>query len=104
MKTVGLRELKNRLGVYVQHVRKGETVIVTDRGKPVAELSPPRETQHGGIPPALLEMARRGEVTLAKPMSKKERAALYRIPPGSRPVLEGTTVQELLDAVREDRF
>jgi prevent-host-death family protein len=41
MKTVGSRELKNRLGRYLGLVGKGETIIVTDRGKPVARLSPP---------------------------------------------------------------
>ena len=41
MKTVGSRELKNRLGRYLGMVGKGETIIVTDRGKPVARLSPP---------------------------------------------------------------
>jgi prevent-host-death family protein len=40
MKTVGSRELKNRLGRYLKLVRKGETLIVTDRGKPVARIVP----------------------------------------------------------------
>ena len=41
MRTVGSRELKNRLGRYLGLVGKGETIIVTDRGKPVARLVPP---------------------------------------------------------------
>jgi prevent-host-death family protein len=41
MRTVGSRELKNRLGRYLGLVRKGETIIVTDRGKTVAHLIPP---------------------------------------------------------------
>jgi len=41
MRTVGSRELKNRLGRYLGLVSKGETIIVTDRGKPVARLVPP---------------------------------------------------------------
>jgi prevent-host-death family protein len=41
MKTVGSRELKNRLGRYLGLVRRGETIIVTDRGKTVAHLIPP---------------------------------------------------------------
>jgi prevent-host-death family protein len=40
MKTVGSRELKNRLGRYLKLVGKGETLIVTDRGKPVARIVP----------------------------------------------------------------
>ena len=37
---VGSRELKTRLGQYLERVRRGETILVTDRGKPVAELRP----------------------------------------------------------------
>jgi len=37
---VGARELKVRLGKYLRRVRAGRTLIVTDRGQPVAELRP----------------------------------------------------------------
>jgi prevent-host-death family protein len=37
---VGARELKTRLGRYLNQVRRGQTVVVTDRGEPVAELRP----------------------------------------------------------------
>jgi prevent-host-death family protein len=37
---VGARELKARLGTYLQRVRQGHTLVVTDRGQPVAELRP----------------------------------------------------------------
>lgn len=40
MATVGSRELKTRLGRYLKLVREGATLIVTDRGRPVAELRP----------------------------------------------------------------
>lgn len=36
---VGIRELKNDLSKYIERVRAGEEVIVTDRGRPVARLS-----------------------------------------------------------------
>jgi prevent-host-death family protein len=38
--TVGARELKTRLGGYLQQVRQGKTLVITDRGEPVAELKP----------------------------------------------------------------
>ena len=98
MKTVGLRELKNRLGVYIRHVRAGEAVAITDRGKIVAELAPPRSRD--GSTSALEEMARRGELTLAEPLTKPRRKALYAPRP---PVLRGVTSQELLDADRGER-
>jgi len=37
---VGSRELKTRLGYYLERVRRGETILVTDRHEPVAELRP----------------------------------------------------------------
>ncbi len=37
---VGSRELKTRLGTYLRRVRRGATLVVTDRGEPVAELRP----------------------------------------------------------------
>jgi len=39
-KTVGARELKTRLGSYIQQVRNGACFVVTERGQPVAELRP----------------------------------------------------------------
>lgn len=36
---VGIRDLKNSLSKYIERVRAGEEVIVTDRGRPVARLS-----------------------------------------------------------------
>jgi prevent-host-death family protein len=38
--TVGARELKTRLGRYLNRVRRGDTIVVTDRGEVVAELRP----------------------------------------------------------------
>ena len=35
---VGIRELKAKLSEYVNRVSAGETVVVTDRGTPVARL------------------------------------------------------------------
>ncbi len=37
---VGSRELKNRLSQYLRRVKAGETVIVTERGKPVGQIVP----------------------------------------------------------------
>lgn len=38
--TVGVRELKANLSSYLQRVRSGATVSVTDRGKVVATIQP----------------------------------------------------------------
>lgn len=40
---VGIRDLKNNLSRHLERVKSGETITVTDRGKPVAKLEPIRE-------------------------------------------------------------
>jgi prevent-host-death family protein len=49
MRTIGSRELRNRLGRYLGLAGKGETIIVTCRGKPVAHLVPPSPAQEEPI-------------------------------------------------------
>jgi antitoxin (DNA-binding transcriptional repressor) of toxin-antitoxin stability system len=41
MRAVGLKVLKNKLAEYVRVAAAGETVLVTDRDRVVAELNPP---------------------------------------------------------------
>lgn len=40
METVGIRELKARLSEYLQLARKGQRIVITDRGKEVAAIGP----------------------------------------------------------------
>lgn len=40
MVTVGIRELKVHLSRYLRRIRRGERLLVTDRGQPVAVMSP----------------------------------------------------------------
>ncbi|MGE5268519.1 MAG: type II toxin-antitoxin system Phd/YefM family antitoxin, partial [Thiohalocapsa sp.] len=49
MKSVGLKTLKNKLSEYVRAAADGETIVITDRGRPVAELVPPRPTSESVI-------------------------------------------------------
>jgi prevent-host-death family protein len=37
---VEVRALKTRLGSYLREVRRGQTIVVTHHGEPVAELRP----------------------------------------------------------------
>jgi len=38
--TIGARDLKTRLGSHLRRVRHGRTLVITDRGVPIAELRP----------------------------------------------------------------
>ncbi len=46
MTSVGIRELKNNLSHYVRQVVAGRRIVVTDRGRVVAELVPPGPAGH----------------------------------------------------------
>jgi prevent-host-death family protein len=40
MISIGIRELRQRASQYIDRVRRGDTIQVTDRGRPVALLVP----------------------------------------------------------------
>jgi prevent-host-death family protein len=42
MRTAGIREARQNLSGLLEEVRAGHEVLITDRGKPVARLVPPR--------------------------------------------------------------
>lgn len=37
---VGIRELRAHLSRYLERVREGEEIVVTDRGAPIAKITP----------------------------------------------------------------
>lgn len=57
MRVVGLKVLKNKLSEYVRLAREGESVLVTDRDRVVAELGPPRPDRAGPVGDVLLSEA-----------------------------------------------
>ena len=59
---VGARELKTRLGAYLSRVRRGGTIVVTDRGVPIAEIRPLDPAS--GTAAVLAQLQARGEVTI----------------------------------------
>lgn len=40
--TVSIRDLKNRLSAYLRRVQSGQRLVVTERGRPIAEVAPLR--------------------------------------------------------------
>jgi prevent-host-death family protein len=59
--TVGIRELRNNLRAYLNRVKNGEEVTITERGKVVARLSSVSAERK-----TLEDLAAAGLVTLAK--------------------------------------
>jgi prevent-host-death family protein len=97
MKSVGLRELKNRLSQYVRQVRLGEGFLVTDRGQVVAELTPPAEGRAPyGLASVLAAMAAKGEISAGA-------ANMPEVYPLLTPLLVSRGSQQLLDEERGGR-
>ena len=64
MRAVGLKVLKNKLSEYVRLAERGETVLVTDRDRVVAEIVPPDKSRSPRLADALLADAiRQGWIT-----------------------------------------
>ncbi len=93
MRAVGLKVLKNKLSEYVRLAASGETVLVTDRDRVVAELVPPQKNRSPFLADALLaEAVRQGWITpptLAAPG-----------PPPRKPVM---SFHDLLREIEQDR-
>lgn len=102
MKTVGLKAFKNNLSRYVREAAAGETIVITDRDRPVAELRAPDDDanreKYAGESAFLQDLARRGLVQLPKNKT------------GLPPPVAGTrtmTLEEILEDLefsRSDRF
>lgn len=96
MPIVAVSDLKARLSEYLARVRAGEEITVTERGVPVAHLTPishPHARRE-----ALAELERKGTIRLGRGKLPEE---FWRMP---RPQdLQGTVLQALLEERREGR-
>jgi prevent-host-death family protein len=101
MQSVGIKTLKNNLSAYVRAAAAGDTVQVTDRGRIVAELVPPRAAHVA--PDAteaerqMAELIRRGLVTPAKIPPEA------RLPPRQSSLISLEELMRDLDDSRSDR-
>jgi len=93
-KTVGARELKTRLGKYLRAVRGGTTIVVTERGEPVAEMRPI------GASPDSVE-ARRDRLAALGILTKGSGQALGKFDPVE---IRGERASRTVIDDREDRF
>jgi prevent-host-death family protein len=90
MREVGLKILKNKLSEYVRLAAAGETIVITDRGRPVAEIVPPRRE-----PETFVERGvREGWLTPASNPGGK--------PPAAKQV-PGLTFEQLMEDLARDR-
>lgn len=87
---VGVRELRQNLSVYLRRVQRGESLVVTEHGRPVARLGP---LPAGGD--AIERMIAEGRATAAA-------GSLDDLPSLEGPVTDDAS--RALQAQREDRL
>ena len=96
MRSVGIKVLKNKLSHYVRLAAAGETVLVTDRDRVVAELGPPVPGRAERLLDAnLAEAVRSGWIS-------PPATGAPVVPPRS-PMLPFKDLMAQLDRDREDR-
>ncbi len=71
MKAVAVKELKNRLSHYLREVALGEVVLVTDRGKVVAELRRASTDGRLDLDRSLEPLAARGLLVIGLPQDSR---------------------------------
>lgn len=86
--TVGVRELRQNLSVYLEEVKRGRSLIVTDHGQHVAMLGPLTHTSS-----VLERLIREGKVTPPRIHHKDLRPA---------PELPGRPLSEILQEMRDE--
>lgn len=94
MKTATITEVKNGLSAVIDRVRAGETVIVTDRGLPVARIEPIDSGVVPGARRARLERAgliRTGTQALPTDFAAAHRPELAQDTSGVQAVLDERT-------------
>jgi len=96
MRCIGVKTLKNKLSEYLRLVAAGETLLVTDRDRVIAELIPPREGRSPlGSETVLAEAIRKGWITPA--------ALPPGTPPPRMPVAKASKILGDLEADRAER-
>ena len=85
MVTTGIKELKNQLSRYLSYVKKGEDVLITERGKVIARIIC-ENSEKISMMESLLPLVKRGLITLPTDQLDKDVPNPLRVP--GKPVSE----------------
>jgi antitoxin (DNA-binding transcriptional repressor) of toxin-antitoxin stability system len=99
MKTASITETKNRLSALLDFVRRGESVLILDRRRPIVRLEPVSQTTLEAEAGLLLSWERQGLIKRAnKPLPEE-----FFSEPLPVSHLEGSLLEALLGERREGR-
>lgn len=93
MKKASISETKNRLSQLLERVRHGETILITDRDRPVARLEPVGSGLEAEVEGRLSRLERAGLLRLGQGGLVKRIVA----EPAPRPKKGASAVAALLD-------
>lgn len=99
MLKASITEAKNRLSALIDQVRSGETVVITDRGRPVARLSSAVDDSDVDSDGRVARLERQGAVRRAT--TAPPARMILRPPPAVRPGAD--ILRELLDERADGR-
>jgi prevent-host-death family protein len=90
MKTVGSREFKNRIAEYMRAVGRGQTLLVTKRGRAIAKVSPPDEAapSEASVTDVLRKLEAEGSIRLGTRPLRKFRPVKVKGKPVSQTIIE----------------
>ena len=96
MITVGVRDLKNQLSLYLQYVKNGEKVIITEHDTIIAQITmPEKEGNLTAFEEKLLELSKSGDIVPAK-----RRKSCVRLPE----IREKLDWEKPYEEIRSDRI
>jgi prevent-host-death family protein len=90
MQSIRSRDFKNSFERYLLAVRRGKTLLITDRGKPVAKVSPPDEGDSAGLTfsEVLEKLEAEGKIRLGKKPLRRFKAIPSRGKSSSQMIIE----------------
>ncbi|MDR2184704.1 MAG: type II toxin-antitoxin system prevent-host-death family antitoxin [Treponema sp.] len=93
---MGVKNLKDQLSLYLQYVKNGEKVIITEHNKIIAELSvPAKRDAISTFEQKLIQLNMEGKVILAK-----RNISLVKKPK----ITEKLDYESILNEIRSDRI
>jgi prevent-host-death family protein len=97
VKKASITETKNNLSALIDRVKHGETVVIVDRGRPVAKLDSIVASAQDDGDGRLARLERAGIITRARVAAPRD--LLSRRPPRAR---KGASISRVLRDERED--
>ena len=85
MKKTGVRELRIHLSRYLRKVKQGENILITERGRAIAQIVPVNSVEkREEVQSVLFELAKKGHILLpqqwGKPVGQPRRVRVKGTP------------------------